>query len=91
MGVAAAVVDGFILWMVRLRSKSGLSADDARRVFDEYHSRRQQEPEPPGATGDRRLLEQILDYMESTSAKLDKIEQDITDLRHQVDSILRRL
>jgi hypothetical protein len=82
-----------------LKSKEGLTREQARRIFQRYHSPGQRElgeaPEenPSAPTPDREThqIQQILHYMEQTTQRLDLIENDIGYIKEKVDAILKRL
>ncbi len=82
-----------------LKSKEGLTREQARRIFQRYHGPVQKEqgetPEEgtPAQTPERqtRQIQQILHYMEQTTQRLDLIENDIGYIKEKVDAILKRL
>ncbi len=105
-GLAATIreIDQYLMgvqdWV--LKSKEGLTREQARRIFQRYHSPGQKDPsleateESPSAQGsapDRQThqIQQILHYMEQTTQRLDLIENDIGYIKEKVDAILKRL
>lgn len=82
-----------------LKSKEGLTREQARRIFQRYHSPGQREQgEVPGEGASEPVperqtqqIQQILHYMEQTTQRLDLIENDIGYIKEKVDTILKRL
>lgn len=82
-----------------LKSKEGLTREQARRIFQRYHSpsaREQADAAGEGASEaaperQTQQIQQILHYMEQTTQRLDLIENDIGYIKEKVDTILKRL
>ncbi|HPA47063.1 MAG TPA: hypothetical protein PK395_14960 [bacterium] len=78
-----------------VRNKDGFTREEAKSLFYRFRQKKTEEPEEqpdsdqPQDTDAR--LERIMVYMEETSKKLDRIEDDITFLKDQVADILKRL
>lgn len=92
-------LDGVHTWV--LKSKEGLTKDQAKRIFQRYWTK-----DTAGAQGDAhadpaaaesrddrqsRQIGQILSLMEQTTQRLEVIETDIATIKDKVDSILKRL
>jgi len=87
-------------FLFMFRNKFGLTKKDAKKLFHDYHSKDAKEPdaeeaeakEPnkPPETTDQKIA-MIMDYMQETSVKLDRIESDIAALKEQVELILKRI
>lgn len=88
-------------WGVRvllaLRNKFGFTKKDAEKLFQDYRGGKQKDqPDPSGEKpNEPRSAEEkislIMKTMSETSAKLDRIESDIAELKRNVDEILKRL
>ena len=104
-GLAATLsdIDRFLTgvhdWV--LKSKEGLTRDQARRIFHRYSTPTQKEtplaeaeagiaPAPP-ADRQSQQMNRILQYMEQTTQRLDLIENDIGYIKEKVDAILKRI
>lgn len=82
-----------------LKSKEGLTREQARRIFQRYHSPGQKDPAEPQVEGSSpstperqtHQIQQILHYMEQTTQRLDVIENDIGYIKEKVDAILKKL
>jgi predicted transcriptional regulator len=75
-----------------LRNKDGLTKKEAKKVY--YSLRGGSSDDEEGNDPEmqaRQTMDQVLNYMEETSKKLNKMEEDLTYLKRQVDQILRRL
>jgi len=86
-----------ILWA---RSRQGLSQEEAKKLFFQFRKKSMDgsgpEPEPededrPEADSERALSQQMQVFMQETSQKLDRIENDIDYLKNQVDNILKKI
>ncbi len=75
------------------RNKSGFTREQAKELF--YSFRKKQDdpesPEPDEPEDTDARFAKIMDYMEETSKKLDRIEDDVAFLKDQVSAILKRL
>jgi len=85
-----------------LKSRGGLTREDAKKIFHRYRSgtpgtdtpsQHPQTPETPQSDADRqaRKIDQIIGYMEETTQRLDHIENDIGYLKDKIDLILKKL
>ena len=85
-----------------LKSRGGLTREDAKNIFHRYRAGNQPpevptpNPRPEEETGsetDRqaRKIDQIIGYMEETTLRLDQIENDIGYLKDKIDLILKKL
>lgn len=89
-----------------LKSRGGLTREDAKRIFHRYRSgsgapespesppsNQPSDPDRPLSLGEQqaRKIDQIIGYMEQTTQRLDQIETDITYLKDKVDLILKKL
>ena len=102
-GLAATIreIDQYLMgvqnWV--LKSREGLTREQAQRIFQRYHSPRQKEspeaPEegsaPPTVDRQTHQIQKILHYMEQTTQRLDLIENDIGYIKEKVDAILKKL
>ncbi|MEW6238672.1 MAG: hypothetical protein AB1656_25080 [Candidatus Omnitrophota bacterium] len=87
-------------FLFMFRNKFGLTKKDAKKLFYDYHSKdakadeaeeaEGKEPIKPPETTDQKIA-MIMDYMQETSIKLDRIESDIAALKEQVELILKRI
>ncbi|MCG3198325.1 MAG: hypothetical protein HUU16_03200 [Candidatus Omnitrophica bacterium] len=92
-------LDGVHAWV--LKSKEGLTRDQAKRIFQRYWAKETPTSEKessaaPAAVESRderqaRQIGQILSLMEQTTQRLEVIETDIATIKEKVDSILKRL
>ncbi|HOE10688.1 MAG TPA: hypothetical protein PLQ35_15375 [bacterium] len=78
-----------------VRNKDGFTREEAKSLFYRFRQKKTEEPEEESRSNQPQdtdaRLERIMDYMEETSKKLDRIEDDITFLKEQVADILKRL
>ena len=83
------------------RNRDGMSPEEAKDLFFKFRKKRvlrsenfeeppQSEPPKRGAEGGD-PAEQMMTFMRETSAKLDRIEEDIGYLKDQVDKILKKI
>ncbi len=85
-----------------LKSRGGLTREDAKKIFHRYRSGTPAKeesatgPEKPGTEKpdldpQARKIDQIIGYMEETTQRLDHIENDIGYLKDKIDLILKKL
>jgi len=93
-------LDEIYTWV--LKSKEGLTKDEARRIFQRYRSvpKKDSDEQPPDSPDNgeqpqnshqERQMAQILNYMTETTTRLNQIEDDIGYIKARVDSILKKL
>ncbi|RJP26382.1 MAG: hypothetical protein C4527_15535 [Candidatus Omnitrophota bacterium] len=86
--------------MFMLKNKFGFTKDQAKKLYSTFRSKG--ESGDNGDDGDEEnnsvepqtiddKISMIMGYMKETSAKLDRIEDDITYLKQQVENILKRI
>ncbi len=75
------------------RNKSGFTREQAKELFYSFRKKKDEpgSPEPDEAEDTDARFAKIMDYMEETSKKLDRIEDDVAFLKDQVSAILKRL
>jgi hypothetical protein len=86
--------------MNMLKNKLGLSKEDAKKIYYKYRAKGSGQDDEPGndesqkssppQNADQKIA-MIMDYMQETSAKLERIENDIDYLKNQVDKILQKI
>ena len=85
-----------------LKSRGGLTREDAKKIFHRYRSgtpSKESPPTEPEKSGEpksdldmqSRKINQIIGYMEETTQRLDHIENDIGYLKEKIDLILKKL
>ena len=95
-------LDGLYNWV--LKSRSGLTREDAKKIFHRYRTPGADAPTPeptndPEAPKEQsallesqsRKIDQIIGYMEETTQRLDQIENDIGYLKDRIEVILKKL
>ncbi len=83
--------------MFMLKNKFGFTKEQAKKLYSSYRNKDSdqgkneggQKPEEPQSIDDK--ISMIMDYMQETSSKLDRIEDDISYLKQQVENILKRI
>ncbi len=78
------------------KNKYGLNKEEAKKLFYDFRSKSK---EPGGEDDDSSQntesvegkIAMIMDYMKETSTKLDRIEDDISTLKRQVEHILKKI
>jgi len=102
-GAVYRFLDDVLVWVEKTRA--GLTREEARRIFHRYRSDKEKpaepspsapgEPPPPveeaGAPAEKQELARIVNYMETTTLRLDQIETDIGYIKEKVDTILKKL
>ncbi|MFH1739684.1 MAG: hypothetical protein ABIH23_11800 [bacterium] len=78
------------------RNKDGFTKEEAKNIFYRFRQKKSEAPEEeePGSEEPQDTdarFNKIMVYMEETSKKLDRIEDDISFLKEQVSDILKRL
>ena len=85
-----------------LKSRGGLTREDAKKIFHRYRSGTPSSKDPstdPEESGQgrsalenqSRKIDQIIGYMEETTQRLDHIENDIVYLKDKIDLVLKKL
>lgn len=84
-----------------LKSKEGLTRDQAKRIFQRYHGHGTEEQDQSkngvetastdSAEQQSRQIQRVLQYMELTTQRLNLIESDIGYIKEKVDAILKKL
>lgn len=88
-------LDEVLDWV--LKSKQGLTRDEARRIFQRYRApvkEGEEAQESVAAPAEERTTGQasrLMSYMEQTNLRLDQIETDLVYIKERVDQILRKL
>lgn len=85
--------------MIVKKNKWGFNKEEAKKLFYSFRSKNTPEDgEPgshfnsaPGPETTERKIAMIMDYMKETSAKLDRIEDDIAELKEKVNDILKKI
>ena len=75
------------------RKKKGSTREQSKELFYSFRKKKDgpEEPEPDEPEDTDARFAKIMDYMEETSKKLDRIEDDVAFLKDQVSAILKRL
>jgi len=80
------------------KNKLGMSKSDAKDLFFSYKNRNKPDPDEedpdrsqPEVETTEKKIAMIMDYMKDTSQKLDRIEDDISELKAKVEQILKRI
>jgi len=83
-------------WSFMFRKRITTDKEEAKKLFFSYRKKGSVEnspeeipPKEPETTEEK--IAMIMDYMKETSAKLDRIEDDITYLKQQVDEIKKKI
>ncbi len=69
----------------------GMSREEAKKAYFRFHNRGAEEGPPESSEDPAVKIDRIMRYMEETSVKLTKIEDDIEFLKQQVGLILKKL
>ncbi len=84
---------GFIFM---LKNKFGLSKEAAKKLFYDHRKKKQDDTDPnqspqkePESVDEK--IEMLMGYMRETTSKLDRIEDDISNLKEKVEEILKRI
>ncbi len=85
--------------MIVKKNKWGFNKEEAKKLFYSYRSKNEPGVGDPGPdfksalepeTTEKKIA-MIMDYMKETSAKLDRIEDDIAELKEKVNDILKKM
>ncbi|MBE7559869.1 hypothetical protein HS125_13360 [bacterium] len=92
----SGTVDELGRWFGRValalrKNPFGMSRDEAKKAYFRFHHRGEREEQPDAPDDPAAKIDRIMRYMEETSAKLSKIEEDIEFLKEQVGLILKKL
>ena len=92
----------FLIQLIE-KNKMGLTRDEAKEIFYRFRSKAPKTPPedqketPSGGSGAgydpnvHQKLEVLMGYMQDTSKKLDRIENDLVHLKSQVEKILQKI
>lgn len=92
----AATVQGWETAFM-LKNKWGLTKEEAKKLFYDYKNKTASDPNNPSSPSEQQpenvdqKIAVIMDYMIDTSAKLDRIEDDLSQLKQKVEEILKKL
>ena len=93
--ITALIQDPASGFMFTLKNKFGFSKKDAKKLFYDYIDGKKTDednPEPPREPETtEEKISMIMDYMKETSVKLDRIEDELSHLKQQVEEILKRV
>ncbi len=85
--------------MYMLKNKFGFTKEQAKKLYSTYRNKgeggeddgnNEEDPQSEQQNIDEKIS-MIMGYMKETSAKLDRIEDDIAYLKNQVENILKRI
>ncbi len=96
---AAAIINPREIFAMMKKNKWGFNKEEAKKLFYSYRSKTPLQadatstnPKPgyePESTEQK--IAMIMAYMKETSAKLDRIEDDIAELKEKVNAVLKKI
>jgi hypothetical protein len=78
------------LYMAVKKNPLGMTRDEAKKAYFRFRSKKEDTPESSGEDQEQKI-NRILLYMNETTVKLDRIEEDISFLKEQVGTIIKKL
>jgi len=79
--------------LLTVRNKLGLTREEAKRIFHQFRSPGAARPDPDGEDPilDRPEMRAVMQHVQETAVRLDRIEKDLEYLKKQVDRILEKV